>query len=321
MAEFKYTERADYEIGFSNVYDAKIAPYLREQETLRLKAASRRGKWIWVVAGITAFLAYTALSVHPVLPIFPIFFGGGLALFLYLSRFDGLREDAANHIRPILCDFFEDVTYSDLHPGEGFSLSNMRELNLVPDADDTRIGPSISGTWRNTAYRLTQAGFYKSYRDSDNKRRTNCLFSGILLEIDCPIEMPTTVFYPDFGETMNTLYSWATQANRPPHKLSFPDAEVEAVFEVYTDDIEATKAHLDPGFGRKLLAFAQEYQARKQHISAAFQGRRFFMAISLEDGFMKLDIMDRPLHQSNDKISAALADLMIPRDIIDRLFE
>ncbi|WP_350334390.1 DUF3137 domain-containing protein [Coralliovum pocilloporae] len=319
MTDFTYEERADYEQGFSKVYDEKIVPYLREKEAERQAIARRNKIRLGIVGAITALLALYATQLHPVAAIFPIFFGGGLGLFLYLSRFDKLQSELTRFIRPILCDFFDDVTYSDLHPGESFSLSDLRSLNLVPQADRQSIGPSFSGTWRNTAYRLTKAAFYDEDRDSDGDRRTRRLFRGIILEIACPADMPTVVFYPDYGNTMNKLFGWATRAVRPPHKLHFPDQEVEEVFEVYTDDLDAAQTLLDPAFGQKLLAFARDYQGGRKHIAAAFRGRTFYMAINLPYDFMNFDVGGDALHELNDKISAALADLRIPARIIDEL--
>ena len=84
--------------------------------------------------------------------------------------------------------------------------------------------------------------------------------------------MPTIVFYPDFGKTMNKLYGWATRNKRPDHKLTLPDPEIEKVFEVYTDDLDEANARLSPDFGTKLLSFSRDYQKVKstfpQHLGA-----------------------------------------------------
>jgi hypothetical protein len=136
------------------------------------------------------------------------------------------------------------------------------------------------------------------------------LFSGIVLEIECPVNMPTIAFYPDFGETLNKLYGWATKNTRPPFRLAFPDESFEAVFEVYTDGLKNAK---------KLLQFFHEYQSNKKHISAAFQGQKFYLAIDLSHDFMSFKVTNEPLSESNDAIHRALRDVTIPRRIIDIL--
>lgn len=321
MEQFEFIEREDYEQGFSQVYDEEIAPYLRQKETERQSAILRSKRWIYVVGAITAVLAWQAMKLDLILPIFPIFFGGCVALFLYLGRVGKVQRDMTNVLRPILCNFFADTVYSDLHPGESFSVNDLRDLNIIPISDKSSFGPSITGRWRDTPYRLTKASFYNERRDHDGDRKRVHLFSGIVLEVECIIEMPTIVFYPDFGETMNKVYGWATRNNRPPHKLAMTDAAVEEVFEVYTDDLEKADAHLSPDFGAKLLAFSRKYQRVEKHIAAAFHGRKFYMAINLPHDFMNFDVGNKPLSEANDAIHKALSDLMIPRKIISDLLD
>jgi hypothetical protein len=319
--QFQFTEREEYEDGFSKVYDAKIAPYFREKEAERQAAIKRSYQWICVVGLVTIWLAWKAMKVDPILPIFPIFFGGCTALYLYLSRLGKVQREMTSVLRPILCDFFPDMVYSDLHPGESFSVSRLRDLNIIPSSDQRRFGPSIAGRWRDTPYRLTKASFFNQRRDQDGDRKIVHLFSGIILEIECLIEMPTIVFYPDYGETMNSVYGWATRNNRPPHKMGFADPIVEDVFEIYTDDLEKAQVSLNQNFGLKLLDFSRKHQRAEKHIAAAFQGKKFYLAIDLPHDFMSFDVGSRPLSQANEAIHKALADLMIPRQVIDELLD
>ncbi|MEM8795514.1 MAG: DUF3137 domain-containing protein [Pseudomonadota bacterium] len=322
MTPFTFTEKEDYEKGFSEVYDREIAPYLQELEEKRQHIEKRRKGWILLLLLVAAYLAWQAFYLTPMLSIFPIFFGGGFAFLLHISRFDKLKGELTQFIRPIICGFFKDMTYSDLHQGEDFSVNRLRALHIVPEADRSHFGPSISGKWRDTAYRMTKATFVNQTRDRDGDRKSTVVFSGILLEVECPVDMPKIVFLPDFGKTLNAVFGWATRNNRPPHQLHFPDEEVEKVFEVYTDDPERAKANLSPDFGRILLEFAGDYQrSSKKHIAAAFEGKRFYLAIDLPHAFMSFDISSEPLSSCNDRIHQAMADLMIPRKIIDRLVE
>lgn len=233
-----------------------------------------------------------------------------------------MQREITNALRPILSNFFENTKYSETTPtGEEFSTQNLQDLRIIPDTDGNNYGPWITGNWRDTPYRLTKASFYNNRRDSDGDSKKVYQFSGIILEIDCTNEMPTIVFYPDFGETMNKVYGWATARNRPAHRLAFPDPAIEDVFEVYTNDVEAAKASLNPDFGIKLLAFARQYQQGKKHVAAAFSGRKFYMAVDLSHDFMNFDVGKRPLYEADSAIHTALSDLMIPRKIIDTLLD
>ena len=322
MTAFEFTEQQDYEEGFSKVYDEQIAPFLQNFEEKRLSVQERRKRWITLVGVVTAFITWQASKLHPVAMIHPIFFGGGFMLYLYLTRFEKLGNELTDFIRPIICNFFDDMTYSDLHPGSDFSIKRLRDLNIIPRADREKYGVSIAGSWRDTAYRMTEARFANERRDHNDKKRLVTVFSGVILEIECPVNMPTIVFLPDYGKTMNAFMGWAARNNRPPHQLHFPDKAVEEVFEVFTDDLEKAQGYLNPEFGNMLLQIAQKYQtSSKKHISAAFQGDKFYLAINLPHAFMNLDVTSRALNECNDKIHQAMADLVIPREIIDHFHQ
>lgn len=319
--DFTFVERGVGERGFAQVYDEKIAPFLRAQEVERQAAARRSTFWVWIVLLIAAVLAVLALRLDPLLPIFPVAFGAGIALLIYLSRGGGVNAEVTAFIRPVICDFYDDMAFSETYPEGAFPAGTLRDLGVIPKADRSSTGPCISGDWRGVAYTLTKASFSDEYRDSDGKVKRNSLFGGIVVEIECLEDMPTVVFYPDLGETLNTVMNWVTRVSRPAHRFDFPDTAVEEVFEVYTDDPQEARRLMHPEFGAKLLQFARDYQASKTYVAAAFQGRRFYLAIDLPHEFMGFDVAGQPLSDCNGKIHRAIDDLMIPRRIIDILLD
>jgi hypothetical protein len=320
MGDFTFTEQESYEANFAQVYDREIVPYLRELEDKRIRAIQRSQKIIAAIAMVSLFLAWHSYKFHPALSIMPIAFGGFASLFLYISRGDKLQGELTAFIRPILSDFLEDVSFSEESSAAEVQLENLERLCLVPKADNRTLGPRISGSWRGVNYQLVKARFVERYRDQENKQRTRTLFSGILVEIECWNPMPTIVFLPDFGKIANQLYSWATRDVRPPHKLDLPD-ELERAFEVYTDDRDRAIEAFDTSFGQKILKMAQEFQGPESHMSTAFQGNTFFMAIRPDHDFLSFDVMSRPLSEVDEKIHQAFRDLTIPRRIIDQLLD
>ncbi len=320
MSDFTFVEQESYENGFAEVYDREIVPYLRELEVRRQRAIARSQKIIAAIAVLSLFLAWRALSLDPLLPIMPLAFGGFIALYFYISRGDKLQSELTKFIRPILSDFLTDVSFSEESSAEEVKLSKLEKLCLVPNADQRRLGPRISGKWRDVSYQLVKASFEERYRDHDNKQKTRTLFSGILVEIECWNPMPTVVFLPDFGKLGNRVYSWATRNLRPPHKLDLPD-DLERVFEVYTDEPDRASEMLATSFGQKILEMSKELQGIESHMSTAFQGNSFFMAVRLDHGFLSFDVMNRPLSNVDEKIHQAFKDLTIPRRIIDQLLD
>jgi hypothetical protein len=320
MGDFTFTEQESYEANFAQVYDKEIVPYLREVEEKRIGAIKRSQKIIAGIGVVSLFLAWHAYALHPALSIMPIAFGGFASLFLYISRGDKLQGELTAFIRPILSDFLEDVSFSEESSAEEVLLEQLERLCLVPKADRHTLGPRISGSWRGVNYQLVKARFVERYRDRENKQRSRTLFQGILVEIECWNPMPTIVFLPDFGKIANQLYSWATQDVRPPFKLDLPD-ELERSFEVYTDDRDRALEALDTSFGQKILKMSEEFQGSETHMSTAFQGNAFFMAIRLDHDFLGFDVMNRPLNEVDEKIHQAFRDLTIPRRIIDKLLD
>lgn len=320
MDDSTFVEQESYEVGFAAVYNREIVPYLRELEERRTRAIARSHRIIAAIALVSLFLAWRAYLLDPVLPIMPIAFGGFASLFFYISRGDKLQGELTAFIRPVLSDFLEDISFSEESSAEEVQLEKLERLCLVPKADSRAFGPRISGNWRGVNYKLVKASCVERYSDHENKQRTRTLFSGILVEIECSNPMPTIVFLPDFGKIANQLYSWATRNARPPHKLDLPD-ELERAFEVYTDDRDRAMEALDTSFGQKILKMSEEFQGSESHMSTAFQGTAFFMAIRLNHGFLSFDVMNRPLSEVDEKIHQAFRDLTIPRRIIDQLLD
>ncbi len=321
MDEFAFTEREDYEKGFADIYERQLAPYLQELEVRRKRAVKRSWRIIGLIAVVSIFLAWQAASLDPIVPVFPILIGGFASLYFYISRGDKLKGELTEFIRPVLCDFLKDVSYAEESSAEEIRLEQLIRLCLIPKAKDHDLGPRLSGEWRGVSYQLVKSRFYNEYRDSDDKVRTNTLFSGILIEVDCWNPMPTTVFLPDLGTIGNQLHEWASRNMRPAHKLEFSEEDIEDAFEIYSEDPVRSMQELGAPFARKLVSLSREYQGATTHVSAAFEGKKFFVAIRLSHDFLNFDVMSRPLNEVDEKIHQALADLTLPRRVIDQLLD
>lgn len=320
--DYSFTEKAAHESGFTNFYAAEIAPFFRGMEAKREAALDKKRKQVVLIACVTLGLAALAgANVHPAFALFPLFFGGCLALVVYLERGRAVGQELSSFLRPLLCRFLGQMTFHAEVPSHFLHADRLRQLSILPKSDRTRLPLAIDGDWRGVAYKLTKAYLSESYRDHNDKLRERSLFRGIVLEIDCPVDMPLVVFCRDFGETLNGLYRWAGRKHLPQQKLALHDAELEALFEVYTDDPARAAETLDVRFARLLTELAQEHQGGKRYVGAAFEGRKFYLALSLPHGFLNLDVARRPLSESNARLRAALADLVLPRRVIDALLD
>lgn len=319
-SQYKFVETAYYEQGFSDVFAAQIAPALQELERERLAINHRTGKWIEIILAVTTTLSVAAaIYVHIAFALFPLFWGCALALLVYTSRGGKFEEQLSELASPIICEFLGDLRHFK-KPKPGFHpIKLLRDLRVIPQHDNARFEDSVEGKWRNVTYRSVQASFSNTYRDSNGDRKTRTLFSGLLIAVQCPIEMPKIIFLADHGNFLNVLNKWATRGSDHLKKLDLSDKECEELYEVYTDDPACAARLLGTDFGQKLNELSRKPDGTERRITAAFEGHWFYMAIDLDHDFMNFTSIDQPMSKFNEKIHAAFDDLMLPRTIIDGL--
>ena len=76
---------------------------------------------------------------------------------------------------------------------------------------------------------------------------------------------------------------------------------------------------MGPDFAQVLLDIAEQRIGKRDHIAAAFQGRRFYLALPKPGGFMPLSGYHVDPEDYGEQCRKTLADLAIPRQVIDRL--
>ena len=323
MTEFSFTERAPHEAGFAEVFHRDIVPYLRTMEVQRSAEVAGYMRWFRIAAAATAILAVLAAAyVHPAAMVFPLFVGGVAMLMIYISRGGRTGSEVAADLRPALCGFLTDMESVTPVPQGFLDLDAFRALHVLPRTDETRTDTGVRGSWRGIDYRLARVHCYEWERDHDGDRKRRSYFSGIALEIDCPVDMPRTVFLPDLGATGNSLLKWASRSSLPDQRWHLGDPKLEEIFEVYTDDVALAERHMAPRFGHVLVELAERFQNQRPYCAAAFRGRRFFLALRLPHGFLSFDgIGTASLCDIEEPLHRALADLVIPRQVIDTLLD
>lgn len=319
-SQFRFVERAYYEQGFSDVFATQIAPALQELERERLAINNRAGKYIEIILTVTIALSVAAaLYVHIALALFPLFWGCVLALLVYTSRGAKFENRLSDLASPVICDFLGDLIHFK-KPKPGFHpVKLLRDLRVIPPHDNARFEDSVEGRWRNVAYRSVQASFSNTYRDSNGDRKTRTMFSGLLIAVQCPIEMPKIIFLADHGDFLNVLNKWATTGSEQLEKLELSSMACEELYEVYSDDPACAARLLGTDFGQKLNDLSRKPDGSERRVTAAFEDRWFYMAIDLDHDFMNFTSIDQPLSNFDEKIHTAFDDLMLPRTIIDGL--
>ena len=325
MHNYTFEERAPHEEGFEQVYADRVAPVLAARSGERA-IIQRRARWRAIAIAVLGIAGIAAISVAGpsdqelrfALMAFAALvtaIGSAAGYLLAGSAFD---EALAETIGPILCDFMGDAAYRR-RPGEDFlPVRPLVKLRVVPPYTSAGLQDGVDGVWRGVRYKIVEATLRRKSTSSAGRSKTReTVFSGLLLEIETPKEMPTIQFRRELSWVSDLFGSGATELVR----LELPDPEFESVYRVYTDDPEAARVAIGQGFGQTLLDLAEAHVGGRGHVAAAFQGRSFYLALPKQDGFMPLGGYDVPPERYAEQCRRALGDLTIPRRVIDRLLD
>lgn len=320
----RFEERAAHETGFARVFEAEVWPLIRDSQEER-RTARRMAHLSAAGAGLVGVLGSgVVLSLFPSGPnLFPsliviAFVTVVLAVVTYKARRNAFDDAVAERIGPILCRFmgldgFHRKVSSDfVDPGR------FRALRLVRSYTSAELQDGLEGTWRDVRYRLVEARLI-ARRGSGSRRSSTQVFRGLLMQVETPREMPAIVFLKARAPVLRWLRERLFPGLRRFERLTFPDPEVEARYDVYTDDAAAARALLAPAFGRTLLALRAEQRGGRGHLAAAFQGRWFYVALRRRRDFLRITGFDVDPAGFPERCRAALADLTLPRRVIDTL--
>lgn len=314
-----FEERAPHEKGFAKVFAERLMPVLAGF------AAQRQAAWRRARIGAGAVLVLGAACIvalwlygpqdpplQYVLTGFAAFVTIMLTFPMVLLAGGGLDEQAAEKVGPILADFLGDATYRRRPDKDFVAVGRMVALHVVRGYD-VRLQDGVEGTWRGVRYKIVEMSMRNPPTGGDGKTRR--WFNGLVMEIETPVAMPTILFQPEMGLLSDMLKGPAEGRTR----LAFPDPEVQAAFRVYADDPDAVWQAIRPGFGRTLLDIATAQGGETKRLSAAFEDKRFYLAMLGVRNFMAVNMYFSAPDRYPDQCRRALADLTLPRRIIDRL--
>lgn len=310
-----FIERQPYEVGFAAVYEGKIRPFLEGTEKRR-RIAVMISKALLVGCGVALLLLawwFTRESGEPVLGFLVFVFGCFLTMQIYRWPARAIESDISSFVGPVLCDFLGNQTFHSWPRSNFVQTYTMASLGILPLYRWETLTDGVDGVWKGVSYRTAEVRLFRKERRSRKE-----VFHGLLLEIDVPTSLPKIVFLRQHGEL-----SWISEtfsgARRGLEKLEFPQSELEQIYTVYTDDVVAAGEHLRPEFGQMLLDISREHMGGRQYLGAAFFEQKMYLALELRQDFLNLGSADTPTNYYPVVARRALADLMIPRRIIDVL--
>lgn len=317
------TERHPYEEGFARVYREKIRPYLVATKDERPEAHKRGVRY-----GVSAVVACVLLGAG-----IWYFFSFPLAMFLaalfsyYVYRLiyryftENIAAEMSGVLGGAICEFVGDAEHYPSAGRQFVDFARMRRLGILPRYDRSSVEDGISGTWKGVGYRLAEVHLTERRKSRSQQRmRSRTVFDGLIFRIDVPTPMPKIVFLRERGMLTGLTEVFST-VRRGLERLEFPLPDFEHTYSVYTDDLDRARSALSPDFGRALLNLSAEQRGGSRYLGAAFEGNALYLALSLERDFFNLGKINTDGDGFEEILHQALADLMIPRRVIETLME
>jgi hypothetical protein len=314
--DFEFTEQGPLERGFALVFRRQITPILRHHEGLRKEMRRKAVTGIGAAgvvgagggAGSYSLGWEDAAFIAPFLGIA----GGFGAYSHYQSKWS---KGLSSEVVPILCEFLGEMEYG----GTALSPSEFEELGVAPYHSGSTLDDTVNGTHNGLAYTLTEAKLTKRTSGSKGRTRTKTVFRGLLIRIELAEEVPSIFFARDRGGFLNDLSEKFSSQRQDRQKIETGDARFEAIYETYTDDPAGARDFLTARLTSGLLEVASTETGRERYIAAATRGRGFYLAIPRSDDFLKLSSLFRALTFAEDDFHDCIADLDLPRRVIDAL--
>ncbi len=324
-----FTESAEIERGFSEVFRKRIAPEMDRLEQERVQLLKKARTWTTAL-GIGGVGAAGGLFYAETEPIFSFISGGGgllgagIARSSYAAKWKGSLAEA---VMPHVCDFIGDVSY-DRAASAAFPADRLRQLGMIGGYNRQNYQDRLDGHYRGVEYTLVEAHLqHKSSRGTGKNRTssTRTVFKGLLYRIAAPGPAPTPILiakdHGSFGNKLSSFFSFGKGRGMP--RVETGHAPFEAVFVMHAENPQAALGYLPPPFLDTLLNIGDTHGGAKgaAGMRAAFDGSDFYLAIETREPFMELGALSKPVGDIEPQLHDVFGDIANLRGIIDRLID
>ncbi len=313
---FAFTEETPLEHGFAHAFRDRIVPILRRQETQRqvMRRKALIGIGVSALAGAGAAAGSFMLGFDNGIFIAPAF-AVAAAIGSYGYFQNKWTTGLSSEVIPVMCDFLGSMR----HGGPALSPAEFEELGVVPTHTGVRLDDTVSGSHNGLGFTLTEARLTTRTSSGKGRTRTTTVFRGLLIRIELAGEAPDIYFARDRGGLANRLSEAFSPVRHGRERIEAGSPDFEALYETYASDPAAARRFITPRLTDGLLEIAQGETGRTRYVAAATRGRGFYLAIPRSDDFLALGSLFRPLNISEDDFHQCLADLALPRRVIEAL--
>ena len=324
-----FEERAPHEAGFARLYEGEILPlYRSSREQARTKAGKARLQ-SRVVLGLGVVVAGLLALVHPfegdtprwLVPVIVAVFFAIIAGVIVQQAKASFNRRIKAQVAPALARHLE-VAEFVAKPSHGYlDLHGLHSLQILPRFSEIRIEDGMAGRWREVGYRLAEVTLRRRRHRTkdDNGPRYERVFKGLVLEVETPVDMPWTIFEAG-PRGMLGGFKEALLAARGLRPVDYGLGDA-APFRVYSEAPERAQDLVPPLFLDTLVQIASDQGAQARRIEAGFQGRTFHLCLRRSEDFLELNAYDTDPQAFAQSCRAALADMALPRRVIDLLID
>jgi|GEM_PF-3007854 len=253
-ASIRFTETADYEKGFTEYFDEKIKPAIKELEQERLMKLVEVEKLkpkanIVMVVGILIGIAITFYSGQLGWAIFLIVVAVSIRSVILNGPKAAIAGKYKEKIVPLIVKFFGNFNYSqDANPPQDM----LRASGLFDDFNQITADDCIDGNHKGTNFSFSELDLERS-----SGKHSTTVFSGIMILMDIKKAFAGQTVIR--RESQKGLWASMTGKFKGMQKVPFGNPEFEKLFEVYSSDPNEATMLVTPDFIAKLMELDNRY--------------------------------------------------------------
>ena len=236
-----------------------------------------------------------------------------IAFFTFLMR--APKQDYVNKIPPIIGQFL------------GYTLPERDEVDIEQAADlglfhcDSilALNNTMTGTHNGLHFEMTEAQLGTTqFVSGGDTMQTKNIFKGLVMQITTEVDAPRIHFVPRSRLKFVLKHFITSEVNMK--KIEFEESEFNDLYEVYTDQPEATHAFIDEHLIEGLIWLSQDSVRQSRVIGCAMKGNQLFLSIQRNNDFLSFGAPLKPMRNIERDLHLSFGDLTLPCRVIDSFF-
>jgi hypothetical protein len=280
LSSIRFQETADYEKGFTEYFNEKIRPVIRDLEQTRLLKLQEIEKikpkaQAVFIGGFIFGLVLTFLQHNAGYLLFSVLITWGIKAAMLAAPISAFAGEYKQKIIPLIVKFFGDFSYSQKvePPYDALTASGLFDYFSSVSGDDY-----IEGNYKGTHFKFWEVLLYRPTNRKNGG--TTTVFNGMILLIDVKKSFAGETIVK--RDSQKGLWAMLTGKSRGLKNVKINDTEFEKIFEVYSSDENEALTLVNPDFIRRMMQLNAAYPTSM--VRCSFLGGKMILAISYNVG-------------------------------------